>query len=132
MDGATGVTVDSAGKPVLVIAVCKGQMENVFLYASGGRVPVGEWQTERVSAKAVEVPVLANASAQWTVSAAPAALTASTAYSALAQSSDKKWEMRQVDFTVADVSRLDSHTVLYARGRTARSTFYANVCQQNR
>ena len=115
---------------MIVVAVCTGQMEDVFLTEPHGATTrtIGEWQTQRVSTKAVAVPVLTQPPSEWTVAAAPTRLHPTTSYSAVAESSDRKWQMRPVEFTVADIAALNPDTVLYDHGRVARADFYAKAC----
>ena len=131
MGGATGISADSAGRPVIVVAVCTGQMEDVFLTEPHGTTTqtIGEWQTQRVSTRAVSVPVLTQPGSEWTVAAAPTRLQSTTSYSAVAESSDRKWQMRPIEFTAADIAALNPATVLYDRGRVTRADFYAKACK---
>ena len=144
--GATGVTVDAAGKPVLLVAVCKGQFENIYLSTTetGNVVPaggavgkggadrantdIGEWQTERTADEILSVPVLSRPSAQWTVTAAPASLRPGVTYTAYAESTDTKWQATQVSFTVAQLKTLSPTTVRIGKTTTSRTMFRQQAC----
>ena len=127
--GVTGVSVDSSGRPVLVVAVCDGQLENVFLDRNGATGDIGEWQTVAVPGRqVVAVPVLSAPGARWTVAAAPTSVRKGLEYTAFGQSSDTKWTMTPVEFSTADLGRLTPSTVLSSLGTDARPNFLDAAC----
>jgi hypothetical protein len=140
MSGAVGLTVDSAGEPILVMAHCRGHIDNMRLYGnpetdnSSGNTPIGKWIAEpSITNPGVVMLTLNNQpSPGWVISQPIPRLTPGWLYSVLAESNERnKFEALQVDFTVADIKTLDPATVQTSgRKRSPLSSFEQDTCSR--
>jgi hypothetical protein len=133
--GQTGLTVNAAGQPVLLIAVCKGTINRLYLFGPAGpdmhkaQKPVETWIASTPLAKAgvARVNLLAPFPG-WTVLQPIPVLVARWEYGAFAQSNNSRFEAEQVNFSVADFARLDPATVLSDGRRSPVSSFDHDAC----
>ncbi|MBA2698909.1 MAG: hypothetical protein H0U61_09070 [Nocardioidaceae bacterium] len=133
--GAVGVSLDRAGSPQLVLAVCSGSVDEIELYGphQGGETtsqePIGVWRAKE-SVTAGTVLDLSNPGSAWTVVRDPGTLKPGESYSAFGVSLSEDQEISQVDFTLDRLKRLSADQVLYYHSKRVKADeLHATVCQ---
>lgn len=118
--GTTGITVNEAGKPVALVALCEGSVDQVTI--SGDRTglaedepnpDIGTWKASEPDGSGVVTIDLGALSADpdWTMGDVPA-LEEGRTYIAIADQSDADAEATQVTFSLADLTPLTPKQVL--------------------
>lgn len=132
--GQTGVSVDSQGRPVIVIAVCKGEIDSLVLFddkhptdRSKQDVPIGEWISEHPVKEMAEVP-LGSPPEGWTVEKQAGSLREGVGYAAFANDKRRHWEAAQLNFSTETLRSLTPSEVMYQRGTVARASFRSAAC----
>ena len=139
INGQVGVTVDAAGAPVLILEVCHGSVDTItVLGPNRGSEPnevFANLRSPAPVANPTQVALLA-ATPGWT--GAPTSLPLDTHPFLIASAQGDQSELRQVDFSAADLAALDPATVQYSEyddakqdlvnRRTPRSGFHHVAC----
>jgi hypothetical protein len=144
--GAVGFTVDAAGRPVLLIQMCEGQVDGATVYfssddeapsESGTSTELGRWESATAVTDFARV-TLAQPGPGWRTLQALRPLDAGVTYSAYGWSTDNRWSAAHFDFTTGDLAKLAPGSVLYPAfddGGTSKtgsvSDFRKETCEQD-
>lgn len=119
--GRAGITVDEAGKPVAVVRVCHGEIDEIELLGDRAGLAddepnpvIGTWQAERGATGTVELHLTADNDG-WT-GRPVAQLETGRTYVLAASDGDADAEASQVSFTPAQLADLDAGQVIVADG----------------
>ncbi|WP_175442380.1 hypothetical protein [Humibacillus sp. DSM 29435] len=136
LNGQVGVTVSATGSPVLVVEVCRGSTTTVTING-----PHREGQPNTVLAQFdAALPVTSSVlldilhpPAAWSARPGSSLSAAAPEDLMIASGQGHQSQLRQVDFTVADLESLDVDTVLYTdvtgHPRVPSSTFHSVACR---
>lgn len=136
LNGRVGVTVSATGSAVLVVEVCRGSTTTVTING-----PHREGQPNAVlaqfdAASPVTSSVLLDVlhpPAAWSERPGSSLSAAAPGDLMIASGQGHQSQLRQVDFTVADLESLDADTVLYTdvpgHPRVPSSTFHSVACR---
>lgn len=109
----TGISVDAAGEPVAVIAMCEGAIDSLILYTdSDGEEDVSEWEASGPVDGLSQVNLRAPGAPWKPVTALPAALDARETYILYGATADNDWSSAHVEFTTTALAGLSSEEVL--------------------
>jgi len=139
INGQVGVTVDAAGAPVLVLEVCHGSVETITVVGPnrGGKANevFAHLKAPAPVARPTQVALLGPPPG-W--GGTPTTLPLDTQPFLIASAEGTQSELRQVDFSAADLTALDPETVQYSEyddgtqdvvdRRTPRSGFHDVAC----
>jgi hypothetical protein len=139
INGQVGVTVDAAGAPVLILEVCHGSVDTITVVGPNrGSEPNEVFANLRAPAS-VATPTqvaLLSPTPGWT--GTPASLPLEDQPFLIASAQGHQRQLRQVDFSAADLATLDPATVQYSdydaakrdlvNRRTPRSGFHKVAC----
>ena len=122
--GVAGVTVDAAGAPVAVVAVCEGYLDDLELYtdnAGGTSDTQGSWAADHAVTEQESVSLASPG--RWRTREPLTRLRPGKRYMLYGATHDNVWSTLQIDFTVRDLRRLRPGTVLYPAYSGRRGDF---------
>lgn len=139
INGQVGVTVDAAGAPVLILEVCRGSVNTITVVGPNrGSEPNEVFANLRAPAPVATPTQVALLSPTPGWSGTLASLPLDTQSFLIASAQGDQSELRQVDFSAADLATLDPATVQYSiyddakqdlvNRRTPRSGFHHVAC----
>ncbi len=131
--GATAVTLDDRGVPVVLVQMCAGEIDNVHLSATREGLAddepnetLGEWQTDSAVAGAIEVS-LAGATPGWT--GPSVAVQPDSSYIVSASDSNSNFVATQATFSTDDLNSLGVDQVIAGDSdMMTRTEFEAEAC----
>ncbi|WP_041795554.1 hypothetical protein [Modestobacter italicus] len=139
INGQVGVTVDATGAPVLMLEVCHGSVDTVTVVGPNRGSQPNEVFARLTAPAPVASPTQVALLAPppgW--SGTPTSLPLDTQSFLIASAEGTQSELRQVDFSAADLATLDPETVQYSdyddaaqdlvNRRTPRSGFHQVAC----
>ena len=133
--GQTGIGVDSQGRAVGYLVVCRKKVDNLVLYYndSSGEHIVGKWHSATPVTKE-SVLTLQDPPAAWEEETAPGSLVNGIEYHLSGGSDDNKTSTVGVSFTLDAVAKLSPGQILFQRGDSARRAtsiggMRSQVCQ---
>jgi len=136
VNGQVGVTVSATGSPVLVLEICRGTIDHVTISGPNrGGTPnlvLAQFDATQPATSTVLLDVL-HPPVGWTGQAGSSLSTADPAELKIALGRGKQSELRQVDFTAADLKLLDVGTVQYSdstnKHQVPMATFHSVACR---
>lgn len=130
--GDTGVTVDGAGQPVLVLAVCAESVDHITVVGPNR----GDRPNEVFLELSSDEPVtgltlvdLTDPGPRWG-GGSPTPSPIQTQELLIAPAESSRTALRQVDFTAADLVALEQGTVLAGGGRVPLDDFQRSTCEE--
>lgn len=130
--GDTGVTVNEAGQPVLVLAVCVESVDHITVVGPNRGDEPNEVFLELSSDEPVTGLTLVDLAApgpRWG-GGDPTPLPVKTQELLIATAESSRTALRQVDFTAADLAALEPSTVLAGDGRVPLDDFQRSTCEE--
>ena len=131
--GVSGIGIDSAGRPVGVVEVCKGHMDGAWLMvrskdpSQGHR---GEWAAKPSVSPGFTSWSLADGAGPWTITHALAPLEPGVGYTFFAWAGDDNSQADAVDFSAKDLASLRPGQVLWLTGVTAKGADINSVASE--
>jgi hypothetical protein len=112
--GVAGVGVDKSGRLVGYLRVCHDHIDGATLYHDDSE-NLGSWSASEPVTDSASWS-LANPSAEWTEEQPLAALTRNQQFALYGWTEDNSWSAIAVDFSLAELERLEPDQVLYWGG----------------
>jgi hypothetical protein len=139
--GAIGLTVDASGQLVAVVQMCKGHIDGATVYVSANapdnEQTLGKWQVDPAVTGFSQFS-FAKGGSGWQVDQAFTPRDVPTVYAIYGWSKDNSWSANHLDFSNADLSKLQPDEILYpafngTEGLITGSVedFKTAVCKQN-
>jgi hypothetical protein len=137
--GALGLTLGADGEPALVVQMCKGHIDGATVYISNDdpekEQTLAKWQVDPALTGFSQFSI-AKGGNGWRVDQPFTPLDKPATYTIYGWSDDNSWSAAHLDFSEADLSKLQPGQVLHSAGTDLLTTgsvddFKSEVCKQN-